>query len=54
MRRSAAYRRLYAGLALSGVGAQLATVAIGLQVYDLTHSTAAVGLWGWPPWCRSS
>jgi len=46
LRRSPAYRRLYAGLALSGIGAQLATVAIGLQVYDLTQSTAAVGLVG--------
>ena len=46
LRVNAAYRRLYAGLTLSGVGAQLATIAIGLQVYDLTGSTAAVGLVG--------
>ncbi len=46
LRRNPAYRRLYAGLALSGIGAQLATVAIGLQVYALTGSTAAVGFVG--------
>ena len=46
LRRSPPFRRLYAGFTLSGVGSQLATVAIGLQVYDLTGSTAAVGLVG--------
>ena len=44
--RVAPYRRLYTGFALSNVGSQMAIVAIGLQVYDLTRSTAAVGLVG--------
>ena len=44
LRVSPAYRRLYAGFSLSNVGSQLAVVAIGLQVYDLTRSTAAVGV----------
>lgn len=46
LRESPAYRRLYAGFTLSNVGSQLAVVAIGLQVYDITGSTAAVGLVG--------
>ncbi len=46
LRVNPAYRRLYAGLTLSNVGSQLAVVAIGLQVYDLTRSTAAVGVVG--------
>ena len=46
LRASPEYRRLYIGLNLSNVGSQMAVVAIGLQVYDLTDSTAAVGLVG--------
>lgn len=46
LRESPAYRRLWLGFSLAGIGAQMATVAIGLQVYDLTRSTAAVGLVG--------
>jgi MFS family permease len=46
LRVNPAYRRLYAGFTLSNVGSQLAVVAIGLQVYDLTRSTAAVGVVG--------
>ena len=46
LRTSAAYRRLWVGFSLAGIGAQMATVAIGLQVYDLTGSSAAVGLVG--------
>ena len=34
------------GFTLSNVGSQMAVVAIGLQVYDITGSTAAVGLVG--------
>lgn len=45
-RRSPDYRRLWTGSTLSNVGSQMAVVAIGLQVYDLTGSTAAVGLVG--------
>jgi MFS family permease len=46
LRVNPAYRRLYAGFTLSNVGSQLATVAIGLHVYSLTGSTAAVGVVG--------
>jgi MFS family permease len=46
LRANAPYRRLYAGFTLSNIGSQMAVVAIGLQVYDLTGSTAAVGLVG--------
>jgi MFS family permease len=46
LRANAEYRRLYIGFNLSNIGSQMATVAIGLQVYDLTGSTAAVGLVG--------
>ncbi|MGL4177414.1 MAG: MFS transporter, partial [Dermatophilaceae bacterium] len=46
LRRSAPYRRLYTGFTLSNIGSQMATVAIGLQVYETTGSTAAVGLVG--------
>ncbi len=46
LRSNVDYRRLYAGFTLSNVGSQLAVVAIGLQVYDLTGSTASVGLVG--------
>ena len=40
------YRRLYTGFTFSNIGSQMATVTIGLQVYALTGSTAAVGLVG--------
>lgn len=46
LREHPAYRRLYGGFTLSNIGSQLAIVAIGLQVYDVTGSTAAVGLVG--------
>jgi MFS family permease len=46
LRRSAEFRRLYTGFTLSNVGSQMAVVAIGLQVYDQTGSTAAVGVVG--------
>ena len=46
LRESAPYRWLYAGFTLSNVGSQMAVVAIGLQVYALTRSTASVGLVG--------
>ncbi len=45
-RTSRDYRRLWVGFTLSNVGSQMAVVAIGLQVYDLTGSTASVGLVG--------
>ena len=46
LRTTPAYRRLWLGFALAGIGSQMATVAIGLQVFDLTGSSAAVGLVG--------
>lgn len=46
LRVNIAYRRLFTGFTLSGIGAQLATVAIGLQVYAITGSTFAVGVVG--------
>ena len=46
LRVNPAYRRLDAGFTLSNVGSQMAVVAIGLQVYDITGSTASVGLVG--------
>ena len=46
LRENAAYRRLYAGFTLSNIGSQMAVVAIGLQVYEITGSTASVGLVG--------
>lgn len=46
LRASPAYRRLYTGFTLAGVGSQLTVVAIGLQVYGLTGSSFSVGLVG--------
>ncbi|MCE1177852.1 MAG: MFS transporter [Micrococcales bacterium] len=46
LRESRPFRGVYLGMVLSGIGSQLAVVAIGLQVYDLTGSTGAVGLVG--------
>ena len=46
LRESPAYRAVYAGFTLSNIGSQMAVVAIGLQVYDITGSTASVGLVG--------
>jgi len=43
---SPAYRRLFTGFTLAGVGSQLTVVAIGLQVYELTRSSFSVGLVG--------
>ncbi|MFD6167184.1 MFS transporter [Oerskovia sp. NPDC060287] len=47
LRTSAAYRDLWAGSAVGGLGYQVATVAVLLQVWELTHSpvwTGAIGL----------
>ena len=46
LRVSKPYRRLWLGQSLSGVGTSLTTVAVGLQIYDLTGSTLSVGLVG--------
>jgi MFS family permease len=44
--RSPAFARLWIGSTVSGIGSQLTIVAVGLQIYDLTHSTLAVSLVG--------
>jgi MFS family permease len=46
LRVSVPYRRMWFGSALSAIGSQVTTVAVGLQVYDLTGSTFNVGLVG--------
>ena len=46
LRVSPAFRRLWWGLAISNLGAQLTVVAVGLQVYGISGSTASVGLLG--------
>jgi MFS family permease len=46
LRVSPEYRRLWWGLGVSNLGSQLTVVAVGLQVYDLTASTLAVGTLG--------
>jgi MFS family permease len=46
LRVSRPYRRLLFGDAVSVIGTQVTTVAVPLQVYDLTRSAAAVGLVG--------
>jgi MFS family permease len=46
LRVSPAYRRLWWGLGVSNLGTQVTVVAVGLQVYDLTRSTLAVGTLG--------
>ncbi len=46
LRESAAYRRLWIGQTLSGIGAQVTAVAVPIQIYGQTHSSLAVGLTG--------
>ena len=46
LRVSPAFARLWFGGAISGIGAMLTVVAVGLQVYDITESTFAVSLVG--------
>lgn len=46
LRENPAYARLWAGGVISGIGAQLTLVAVGVQIYDLTGSTFAVALVG--------
>ena len=46
LRESPAFRRMWAGGVLSAVGGALTSFAVTLQVYELTRSTAAVGLLG--------
>ena len=44
LKESPAFARLWAGTAIAGIGSQITIVAVGLQIYDLTHSTLAVSL----------
>jgi MFS family permease len=44
LQRHRAFRRLWAGQAISFVGTEIAEVALAYQVYQLTGSTLAVGL----------
>lgn len=46
LRVSAPYRRLWAALGISNIGQQMAAVAVGLQVWDITKSSFMVGLVG--------
>ena len=46
LRNSPAFARLWIGAALSGIGAQMTIMAVGLQIYDITHNTFMVGLVG--------
>lgn len=46
LRVSPGYRRLWAGLGVSNIGQQMTSVAVGLQVYQLTDSSLMVGLVG--------
>lgn len=46
LRVSAPYRRLWLALGISSIGQQMAAVAVGLQVYDITQSSLMVGLVG--------
>ena len=45
-RESPAFFRLWLGTTLAGVGSQMTIVAVGLHIYDITDSTAAVALVG--------
>ncbi|MFG2298075.1 MFS transporter [Streptomyces sp. NPDC048603] len=46
LRHSPAFRRLWIGQAVSGIGGQMTVFAVALQVYLLTKSTLAVGVIG--------
>ncbi|WEO77512.1 MFS transporter [Cryobacterium sp. SO2] len=46
LRASPAFARLWIGSVISGTGAQLTVVAVGLQIYEITRSTLAVSLVG--------
>jgi len=46
LRQSAAFRRLWTGTTISSVGGTLTYFAVSLQIYQLTHSSFAVGALG--------
>ncbi|HEV7979857.1 MFS transporter [Amycolatopsis sp.] len=43
LRESPAFRRLWIGSSLSSIGSRMTSFATALQIYELTHSSAAVG-----------
>lgn len=45
-RRSPAFFRLWLGGLIAGIGGQMTVIAVGLHIYDITHSTPAVALVG--------
>ncbi len=52
LKHSPAFARLWMGTSVSAIGAQLTIVAVGLHIYELTHSTLAVSfvaLWALGP-----
>lgn len=46
LRVSPAFARLWIGAGLSGIGAQMTVMAVGLQIYAITQNTFMVGLVG--------
>ncbi|MCL1906458.1 MAG: MFS transporter [Propionibacteriaceae bacterium] len=46
LRESPPFRRLWMGQSLAAVGAQLTTMAVALEIFDLTHDSFMVGLVG--------
>jgi MFS family permease len=46
LRESPQFRRLWWGASLAHIGTNLTVVAVGLQIYDMTGSTSAVGMLG--------
>jgi len=46
LREIPAYRRLFTAISISNIGQQMTSVAVGIQVYQMTHSSFAVGLVG--------
>lgn len=46
LKSSPAFARVWIGAVFSGIGTQLTVVAVGLQIFDITQSTFAVGLVG--------
>lgn len=52
LRQSPAFARLWIGTSVSQIGAQMTIVAVGLHIYEITHSTLAVSfvaLWALGP-----
>jgi MFS family permease len=47
LRESPAFARLWFGNTLAGIGTFVTTTAVGLHIYDLTHSTFMVSLVAW-------